>query len=171
MIAVTKLIDMLNKPSLLYWSNKIGLKGISLSDYYKETQQEGNKSHNDIENFIKNGVKFNGCEKLELALKPYKVVGVELEISNDFLVGRIDLVLMKDGLVYVCDFKRNKNIYLNTKIQLSTYKHMYGADKICYINSDDLEIKELEIQSEKYYEIIKRLYQVNELLNNLNERL
>jgi hypothetical protein len=76
MIAVTKLIDMLNKPSLLCWSNKIGLKVISLSDYYKETQQEGNKSHNDIENFIKNGVKFNGCENIMIDNADIKLVVV-----------------------------------------------------------------------------------------------
>lgn len=171
MIAVTKLIDILNKPALVYWANKIGLQGVRLSDYYKRTQNDGNKKHNDVELYFTDGVEFDGVEKLRNNLKGYEVIGVEKSVTNDFLNGRIDLILKKNGLTYVVDFKRNKSIYLNTKLQLSTYKHMINADKICYINFEDYKLIEIDIDTNKYYEIIKRLYQVYILLNNLNEKL
>lgn len=173
MIAVTKLIDLLDKPALVGWANNLGLKGINIKDYYKQTQKEGNSKHNEIELYLKNGIKFKGYELLEHSLLNYEVIGVEEVCENIFLTGRIDLILKnkKNNQIYVCDFKRNKNIYLKTKLQLSCYKHMIEADKICYINTDNYEIVEINIDTNKYYEIIKRLFQVNELLNELNEKL
>lgn len=173
MIAVTKLIDLLDKPALVGWANSLGLKGINLKDYYKTTQNEGNKNHNEIELYLKEGVKFKGYELLEHSLKEYEVLGVEENVNNNFLNGRIDLVLKnkKNNLIYVCDFKRNKNIYLKTKLQLSCYKHMLEADKIAYINTDSFEIIEININTNKYYEIVKRLYQIHLLLNELKEKL
>lgn len=171
MIAVTKLIDLLDKPGLLYWSNRLGLNGINLKDYYIKTSTEGGNKHNDIEQYLKYGKKFNGSEKLDLVLKDFNVVGVESQKDNGYLTGRIDLILEKKGLTYIVDFKRNKNIYLKTKLQLSCYKHMINADKVCYINYDDFNLIELDIDTKKYYEIIKRLYQIHLLLNELNEKL
>jgi len=171
MIAVTKLIDILDKPALVHWANKIGLKGTSLKEYRKTTSKEGSNAHNKIELFLKKGIKFEGCELLEKSLKGFKVVGVEKEIKNDFLIGLVDLILKKEGELYIVDFKRNKNIYLSTKLQLSCYKHMLNADKICYINYQDFKIVCIDINTIKYYEIIKRLYQIHVLLKQLKEKL
>jgi len=171
MIAVTKLIDLLNKPALLGWANKLGLKGIDLKEYQKQVQSQGNSKHNEIERFLKYGEIFEGYEKLEKLLEKYEIVGVEEEITNDFLIGRIDLILKNGNEIIVCDFKRNKNIYLGTKLQLSTYKHMLNADKIAYINFDKFELVEINIDTNKYYELMKRLYQIYVLLRDLNERL
>jgi hypothetical protein len=173
MIAVTKLIDLLDKPAIVGWANKLGLNGVDLKNYYKEVQNDGNKNHNEIELYLKDGIKFTGYQLLEDKLKDFEVIGVEETIKNDFLIGRIDLILKhkKSNLIYVCDFKRNKNIYLKTKLQLSCYKEMLEADKIAYINTDTFDIVEINIITSKYYEIVKRLYQIHLLLINLNERL
>lgn len=173
MIAVTKLIDLLDKPALVGWANKLGLKGIDLKDYYKNTQKEGNNNHNEIELFLKESKRFKGCELLEHTLKDFEVIGVEENCNNNFIVGRIDLILKhkKNNLIYVCDFKRNKSIYLKTKLQLSCYKHIIEADKIAYINTDNFQLIEINIDTLKYYEIVKRLYQVHIILKQLNERL
>lgn len=171
MISVTNLIDILNKPFLVQWANNLGIKGIKLKDYYKETQKEGNENHNNVENYIKYGNEFPECEKLSKSLEGYEVIGTEIDITNGCINGRIDLVLQKDGFKYIVDFKRNKSIYLSTKLQLSTYKHIYGADYIAYINSGDLQIKIIEIDTEKYFNIIKKLYQIHLTLKEINERL
>jgi len=171
MIAVTKIIDLLDKPALIVWANKLGLKGLSLKDYYSKVTSEGNEKHNEIENYFKHGIEFKGYELLKEKLKDYEVIAIEETITNDFLIGRIDLVLKKDGLVYVCDFKRNKSIYLKTKLQLSTYKEMLNADKICFINSENFDLIEIKINTIKYYTIVKRLYQIHKLLSELNEKL
>ncbi len=83
----------------------------------------------------------------------------------------MDLALEKNGEIYICDFKSNKNIYLSAKLQLSTYKHIYKGHKICYINIHTYKITEIKIETEHYYQIVKRLYQIYELLTKLNERL
>lgn len=171
MVSVTKLIDLLDKPALLGWANKLGLKGVSLNDYSKNVKLEGTNKHNDIEEYLKNGVYFEGCEKLKYNLSEYEILGIEETIDNGKIIGRIDIVLKKNGLIYICDFKRNKRIYLKTKLQLSAYKEMLNADKICFINTESFEVKEIKIDTSKYYEIVKRLYQIYILINDLKERI
>jgi len=171
MVAITKLIDLLDKPALLGWANKLGLKGISLDEYTNSVKLEGTNKHNDIEEYLKNGTYFDGCEKLKYNLSEYEILGIEESINNGKIIGRIDIVLKKNGLIYVCDFKRNKRIYLKTKLQLSTYKEMLNADKICFINTETFEIEEIKIDTIKYYEIVKRLYQIYLLINELKERI
>lgn len=173
MISVTKIIDILNKPALLHWANKIGLDGINLKDYQYNSKNKGNVSHKVLEDYFKKGVKFNGCEVLENELKDYEFLGCEVDTNNGFILGRIDLIMRhkKNNEIWVFDFKSNKNIYLNTKLQLSAYKHIYGADKIGFINTEELKIVEINIDTNKYFEIIKRLYQVKTILIDLKERL
>jgi len=171
MLSVTKIIDLLNKPAIVGWANKIGLKGISLDDYRMKLSKEGIKNHNDIENYLLNGVDFPKKEALIRSISGFNVLGVEKTVSNGFLIGRVDLILSKNNETYIVDFKRGNSIYLNTKLQLSAYKHMINADKICYLNTHDFVLKVIDIDTNKYYDIVKRLYQVQELLDNLNERL
>ena len=134
-------------------------------------KQQGNNKHNEIEYFLKYGELFEGYEKLEKMLSEYEVIGVEYPVNNEHIRGRIDLVLKKNNEIIVCDFKRNKNIYLSTKLQLSTYKHILNADKIAYINFEKFELIEVNINTDKYYQLVKRLYQIYILLKDLNERL
>lgn len=171
MISVTKLIDILNKPALLYWANNLGLSGVNIREYYEEKSNQGNKSHNEIELYLKNGIKFDGCERLDYALKGFDVLGIEEYVSNGYICGRVDLILQKDGLKYILDFKRNKKVYLNTKLQLCCYAKIYGADKIAYINSEDFKIKPININIDGYFEIIRSLYKINLTLNKLKETL
>lgn len=170
-ISVSKIIDLLDKPALVGWANKLGLNGKSLKEYYKEVTNEGNEKHYEIEEYFKYGIEFKGCEILKEKIKEYEVIAIEHTVTNDFLIGRIDLILKKDNLIYVCDFKRNKSIYLKTKLQLSAYKEMFNADKVCFINSKTFDIEEINIDTSKYYEIVKRLYQIYKILFELNERL
>lgn len=171
MVSVSKLIDILNKPALLRWANRIGLDGVDLKNYKKQVTSNGIDKHKLVEDYLLNGVVFNGSDRLDKCLLGYEVVSVEQEITNGKIIGRVDLILKKDDLIYICDFKSGKNIYLSTKLQLSTYKHIYGADKICFINLDDFIMKEITIETKDYFDIIKRLYQVYELLKKTKEKL
>jgi len=171
MIAVTRLIGMLDKPALLKWANKIGLQGIDLEFYQSESKTKGTTAHDQVERYFKHGEPFSGVEKLEKSLAGYDVIGCEVNINNGFLFGRIDLILKKGTELYICDFKSSKGIYLSTKLQLATYKHLYNGHKICYINLDTFELVEIKINTLPYYTVVKRLYQIHELLANLNERL
>jgi len=119
MIAVTKLINLLDKPFLKYWANKIGLEGINIRNYESTVKKDGNNRHKDIENYIKNGIPFDGCDIFDESIKDYNIIGSEIEITNGKIIGRIDLALSKHNEIYIVDFKRNKNIYLSSKLQLS----------------------------------------------------
>lgn len=171
MIAVTRLIDLLDKPGLKYWANKIGLEGVSLKDYEPKVQKEGNIGHDQIEDYLKNGVLFDGFEMLDQALKGYEVLGCEVDCDNGFINGRIDLVLARNNEVFVVDFKRNDKIYISTKLQLSTYKHIIDADHIMYMNIKEMKLKPINIDTIKYYEIVKRLYQIKSIMKELKEEL
>jgi len=171
MVSVTKLLNLLNKSALLKWANSIGLKGIDINEYQSNVKIDGVKKHNNVERYLKYGELFEGYEKLKQNFINYEVIGIEKDVDNGFLIGRIDLILKKNNEIIVCDFKRNSKIYLGTKIQLSAYKNLINADKIAYINFDNYEIVYLDIETNKYYEIIKRLYQIHILLLELKEKL
>lgn len=171
MVSVTKLISILDKPALVGWANKIGLKGINIKDYQSKSKTDGNNIHKQVEDFLNHGIEFKGCEKLKKSLNNYNVLGCEVDVNNGYILGRIDIVLEKDGKKYVCDLKSNKYIYISTKLQLSAYKHLLNADYICFINTEDLELRIIDIDTSKYFEIIKRLYQINKLITSLNEKL
>jgi len=169
MIATTKLINLLDKPFLKYWANKIGLQGINIRDYEKKVQNDGNVKHSDIEKYIKEGTPFNGCEIFEESISNYEIIGCESEVNNGKIVGRVDLILKRNDEIYVVDFKRSKNIYLSTKLQLSTYKEILKADYIAFMNLENFQLEIINIDTIKYFTIVKRLYQINELLIELKE--
>ena len=172
MVAVTKLIGLLDKPALVYWANRIGLNGQTLSDHRNKSSKKGTKKHNLVERYIKEGLEFEGFEKFNRCIEGHEVLGCEVEVKNKNLIGRIDLITKKNGVKYVLDMKSSEKIYLSTKIQLSTYKHMLGADKVGVIDLNTFKLTILEdINTSKYYEIIKRLYQVYILIKELGERL
>ena len=171
MIAVTKLIGLLDKPGLVYWANKIGLNGVSLKEHRLKSTNDGTDKHNKVEKYLTDGILFDGYHKLKKQLVGFDVIGCEVEIKNEYLIGRADLILEKESKKYIIDFKSSKDIYLSTKLQLSTYKHLYKADIIAVMDLEDFNITILNIDTNKYYEIIKRLYQVNELLEYLREKL
>lgn len=171
MIAVTKLVDLLDKPFLVYWANKIGLEGTSLKEYRLNSQNKGTNKHKEIELYFKEKKHFTESHNLEKLLKGFNIIGSEFYLNNGFIHGVADLVCETDGVKIVIDFKSTDTIYLSQKLQLSTYKEILNADKIAIINFKTWELKYIDIDTKYYFEIIKRLYQVNELLNKLNERL
>jgi hypothetical protein len=46
---VSQLLQLLDKPALLGWANKIGLEGISLDEYRKKSTKGGTDLHKEIE--------------------------------------------------------------------------------------------------------------------------
>jgi ATP-dependent exoDNAse (exonuclease V) beta subunit len=171
LIAVTKLVNLLDKPSLVYWANKIGLDGVSLKEYRTKSQNKGTNKHKEIELYLKDKIEFPESNKLNKILNQFEIIGSEYYLKNDFIHGFADLVCKENNEKIIIDFKSTDKIYLSQKLQLSTYKEILKADKIAIINFKTWELKYINIDTKKYYEIVKRLYQVNILLNELNERL
>jgi hypothetical protein len=78
---------------------------------------------------------------------------------------------MKRNVKYIIDFKSSKNVYLSTKLQLSAYKNLANADKIAVLDFKTKKLNELNIETDRYFEIIKYLYKIKTNMNILNERL
>jgi len=171
MIAVTKLTSMLHKEGLLYWANKIGLEGISLNDYRKKSTKDGINKHQQVQDFLLHNKPFDESENLISCIEDYEVLDVEKEFNNGFIVGRVDLILWKDNKKFVIDFKSSNDIYLEQKMQISTYKEILSCDAVGIINFNTWELKILDIDTLKYYNIVRRLYSVYELLKQLNEKI
>jgi len=171
MYSVTKLISLLDKPFLPKWANNLGLNGISLDSYMKDKSRLGDNKHEEVQNYLLYDKEFEGFEKVKYIKDTFEIIGCEVNVDNGFINGRIDLVLKFEDKLYIVDFKSNNKIYLSTKLQLATYQKIINAEKIFYMNFEDYKMKELNIDVEKYYEIVKRLYQVKVLIDSLNERL
>lgn len=171
MIAITKLIQLLHKEGLLKWANKIGLEGVRLEDYRKQSSAKGSDLHQQVQDYLLLKKPFEHSDKLEKCLEGFEIVSVEENFNNGFISCRTDLQIKNETTKVVVDFKSNRGIYLDQKLQLSTYKEILKYDKIAIINFDKWELQYLEIDTEKYFDIIRYLYKIHTELSALNERV
>lgn len=122
---VSNLIDLLDKPALVKWANKIGLEGIRLDDYKSKAKESGTDYHLAVENFLKFGM-LSGNEPFDTNMAKFfadkVIIGVEQKIEHEAFIGRYDVKLMWKDFTFVCDMKSNqKGIYTENKIQLAAY--------------------------------------------------
>lgn len=159
---VTELTGLLNKPALISWSNKLGLNGQTVKAYQKSVFNDGNKKHEEIENYLIHGVYIEDDEKrnkIDEIFKGVEIISIEESFENDYYKGRCDIRFIKDGITYVGDFKRKfKRAYNEHYIQLFCYKMHFNSEKICIIDLENFEIHELNLYKEELYK---------ELINNL----
>ena len=160
--SVTELCDILNKPALMIWANKIGLEGIKLSSYKKESTKSGIKKHKVIEDYLIHGLEIEDVEirsNVEGLFNNVEVLSVEESFENEMYRGRCDIRFKKDGYEYVCDFKSKFNKpYLEHYIQLIAYKQHFNTDKIAIIDLRTFTLFELSLQYEN---------EISEIINNL----
>jgi hypothetical protein len=154
--SVTQLISLLDKPALLKWANKIGLQGINIEDYKKQSFSKGNYYHNQIENYIKNNTPFEDkmfFNRFQYFFNDKEIISCEKNIENDFYLGRYDIKIKHNEITYICDFKSNqKKVYFENILQLSAYKFAEDCDKLAIISVPDFSIFEIDM---KNYEICK----------------
>lgn len=165
---VSELLDILNKPALLKWANKIGLQGVSLDDYRAKSKKSGISLHKQIENYIINGIPFEdkeafaNFEKFQ-ADKVFKEI--EAVIETEFFSGRLDAKIIYKGNLYLCDFKSNDGIYLEQKLQLVAYRMADKNCKLAIIKIPEFTFKEVIIDDFRPYEdLIFNLTQIYHLL-------
>lgn len=131
---VSQLIDLLNKPALMKWANKIGLEGIRLDDYKKKSGEDGDNIHKQIENDLKHGIPFDN-EAFKAFKSRYTVERVEPVIECEHYHGRADIVMRRNGLTYLFDFKHANAIYFEQKLQLVAYKRILKVDCVGIVNT------------------------------------
>lgn len=154
--SVSELIDLLNKPALLKWANKIGLQGIHIDDYRKRSTSDGTDKHKFIEDDLKHGIIYqNPC--FQLFKSKYEVVSVEPEIYCEHYCGRADVLLKRDNKLWLFDFKSSNRIYFEQKLQLVAYKRVLNPDKIGIVNTDSFMEYIIDISSEEEREYLNIL--------------
>lgn len=145
--SVTELLNLLNKPALLSWANKIGLQGISLKDYKNKKFKNGISLHKQFEDYVLEGIiPDNNILKnnIDHFLSDKEILAVEKNIECEWFVGRVDFVFKKGEKIYICDFKSNKNrIYIEDELQLTAYSMCIDFDELCIVDLPTFKIFEI----------------------------
>lgn len=160
MISVSKILQELHSESIVFWANKIGLEWIRLSEYRKKSTSKWIEWHSTIQDRIK-----------KEGYKDYNLIWIEVVLEDEYICGRADIILEKDGVHYIFDFKSSSDIYLSQVLQLLAYKKLYWPCKIWIINIETEKETIIDLEDEETYEnILKWLYVVatNRLKSKFN---
>lgn len=158
--SVTELIEMLDKPALMKWANKIGLEGIRLDDYKSKSKEQGISLHETVENYLRYGLLSDDGSintKISKFFSDKEVISIETSVENDYFKGRYDIKLKWQGLLFICDFKSNSGVYFETKLQLSAY-NMIETDCVpAVIHLPEFLIRPVTIDQKLYSDFIVTL--------------
>lgn len=168
--SVTQLLNLLDKPGLMVWANKIGLEGIRLDEYRKECLKKGTSLHKQTESFINSGIAFeheNVQTNCLHFLKNVEVLDIESKVETDHYQGRYDIRYIKNGETFIGDFKSSKGVYLENVLQLIAYSVAEDIDNISVIEIPSFKEKIIRVKDKKpFIEMLKSLsniYQMKEL--------
>lgn len=136
---VTTVLQILNKPFLLVWANKIGLEGIKMSAYVDNLADIGTLAHSIVEAHLKKTevdysdytpnqkiLAENSAAKFfdwEIKNK-FEVIKCELQMVSDkyFFGGTVDIYCILNGKKTLIDLKTSKSVYPEHFIQTAAYK-------------------------------------------------
>lgn len=162
---VSQLLDLLNKPALMKWANKIGLDGIKLEDYQAEAKNKGTSLHTQIKEYLQFGIEFDD-ELTSINFKKFlegkSILGSEVAIETENFIGRYDIKLEYSGKTYLCDFKSSKGIYLENILQLVAYSMAEDNTNVAIITLPDFKFKEIHLADQQpYIEILLALSNIH----------
>lgn len=170
--SVTNLIDMLDKPALLRWANKLGLDGIKIDDYKSKAKDNGSNTHDAIEQYLKFKILPDDellCDRIKKFFNDKEVLEIEKTIETDHFVGRFDIKLKWKDIIFICDFKANSRVYFETKLQLAAYKMADYCDHVAVIHTPDFLIRPVDINQDWYEEFLinlSKLYVLKHKIEN-----
>jgi len=136
---VTTILQVLNKPFLLAWANKLGLEGIKMSDYVDNLADIGTLAHSIVEaRLTKTEVDYSDYSPNQRKLaevsaakffdwqtkNKFEVIKCELQMVSDIHLfgGTIDIYCMLNDKKTLIDLKTSKAIYPEHFIQTSAYR-------------------------------------------------
>lgn len=169
---VTQLLEILNKPALLKWANKIGLEGISLDEQREKAFSNGTNIHSEIENFILYKKPFSDDsmhKKFDKLFSKKEVVDIEQKIETEYFYGRYDIRFKnEDSEIVLADFKTSKGVWFETILQLVAYDMSVKADRLAVIKVPEFKIRYINLlDKEKYQEILKSLSKIYTVKNSI----
>lgn len=171
--SVTTALNVINAPSLMYWANSIGRKGISYWHYMKSAARVGTLTHSLIERDVKGKVDdlqehLNACDDKEKtkAFKAYsnfarwsqenefELYGSEVQlVSNQYNYGgTVDFFGLVNGRLMVVDFKTSGSFQKKMFMQLAAYCHLLIENGLV----DEIEavmVLRLDKEKDEYYEM------------------
>lgn len=167
---VTQLLQLLDKPALLKWANRIGLDGIPLDEYQSKSKAKGNSYHEQVEQMIKLNKEIEDPilrGNYHKFFDDAEIIESEKNITGEHWRGRFDVKFKRNGMTYLCDFKSNANrVYLENKLQLIAYSEIEKVDAIGIISLPDFKYLPVMIKDRKPYTGILRalshIYQCKE---------
>jgi hypothetical protein len=161
---VTQLLELLNKPALMKWSNKIGLQGIKLDEYRTEAMNKGKVIHNQIDEYFRYNIPFEDAvlfENFKSFISDKKVIDTEKNIETDLFIGKYDMRIDFRGKEYICDFKSSSGIYLENILQLVCYKMAKEECEIAIVEIPIFKFKPITLRYyDQYKEIIQALHSI-----------
>lgn len=135
---VTTVIDVLSKPQLITWANRMGLDGIDTTKYVDNLAEIGTLVHHlilckfndvtpDLSDFSDNQIElatgsvssfynWETVHSIEPILVETPLVSEELKVG-----GTPDLLCMLDDVPTLVDFKTGKGLYVEVVLQLAGY--------------------------------------------------
>ena len=161
---VSQLLDILNKPALLKWANKIGLEGTSLDTYRSKSMAAGSSLHEQIKNHILYGMPFDEVatqDKFNIFIGDKKIISVEQDIETEWFIGRYDVEVSFNDTFFLCDWKSSDAIYFENILQLVAYRMARPDHKVAIVQIPSFKFKPLGISDFLVYEeILKSLYTI-----------
>ena len=155
---VSQLLDLLNKPALIKWANKIGLEGKEIDIERRSRLNAGTSIHNQISQFVINQTPFKNKSDQDNYLSfisDKEVLEVENRIETEWFTGIYDMRLKWNNKIYVVDFKNNsKRIYFENKLQLIAYSMGVQCDNLAIISVPSFNIMDFDPVAKVYYEEI-----------------
>jgi hypothetical protein len=152
---VTSLLNLLDKPALIKWANRIGLEGIKLEDYYEKSKSKGNSYHSQVEQMIKLNKEIEDPflrKNFHEFFDGSEILDSEKAVKCEYWQGRFDIKFIRNGITYLCDFKSNaKRVYLENKLQLIAYSEIEKVDSIGVISLPDFKYHPVIIRDRKPY--------------------
>lgn len=138
---VTTILNVLNKPALVGWANRIGLEGVSVGAYVDSLASIGSCAHYLIEcslkgeepatddftpNELRAAHQSAGRFAEWIEAKHFEFVESELQMvsSKHRFGGTLDILAIVDGRLNVIDIKTGKGIYPEMLVQASAYAEL-----------------------------------------------
>lgn len=190
---VTTVKDVMAKPFLLVWANKLGLAGIEIGKYVDNLADVGTLAHLYVESYYTKkevDVRDFSPNQVELAQNSFKkflgweqknkleVIGAELKLVSSTLYfgGTCDLYGILNGKKTLIDIKTSKEVYPEHFTQVAGYKLLLEENgypvedaKILRIGRDESEgfdekeVPMIDVHAERFLACLK-LYQINNKL-------
>ena len=132
--SVTQLLDLLSKPALIGWANRLGLQGVDIKEKRRVSLAKGKSLHKQIEHASLGTGDFESEAtriRFDALMANKSIIGVEKKIETEWFVGRYDTMLLdENGQCWIADYKSGfkGRIYLENKLQLIAYTMAVQAD-------------------------------------------